>query len=58
MLRGEAGWYLVYFNGWGDSSLTVEARALLLEQRYAQWLDQRAAQWPVRTSAIPMLIAK
>lgn len=58
VLRGEAGWYLVYFNGWGESSLTVEARALLLAERYAQWLDQRAAQWPVSTSAIPMLIAK
>ena len=58
VLRGEAGWYLVYFNGWGDSSLTVEARDLLLAERYAQWLDERAAQWPVSTSAIPMLIAK
>ncbi len=56
--KGESGWYLVYFNGWGESSLTVEAREALLEERYQQWLAERAGQWPVTTSAIPMLIAK
>ena len=56
--KGESGWYLVYFNGWGESSLTVEAQKALLEERYQQWLEERAGQWPVTTNAIPMLIAK
>lgn len=58
VLRDDTGCYLVYFNGFGESNLTIRARADLLEQNYQQWLEQRKGDFPVKTSGLGMLIAR
>jgi len=58
VLRGETGWYLIYFNGYGESNLTLRAREDLLQERYEAWLAERKLSYPLETSAIPMIIAR
>lgn len=58
VLRGETGWYLIYFNGYGESNLTLRAREELLQERYEAWLAERELSYPLETSAIPMMIAR
>ena len=58
VLRGSTGCYLVYFNGWGEDSLTVQAREALLARNYEAWLDARRAAFPVTTNPVSMLIAR
>ena len=58
VLRGEAGWYLVYFNGLGESAETIRARESQRDQAYDEWLAARAEDYPVRTSALGMQIAR
>lgn len=58
ILRGEKGWYLIYFNGYGESNLTLQAGEDLLQEQYQAWLAEREASYPLETSAIPMVIAR
>lgn len=58
VLRDDTGWYLVYFNGFGESVRTARAREELRQQRYDQWLQERQGDYPVQTNALGMLIAR
>ena len=58
VLRDDTGWYLVYFNGWGESALTVQARTDLNQERYDQWLNERETEFPVKTHGFAMVIAR
>jgi hypothetical protein len=58
VLRDDTGWYLVYFNGWGESALTVQARDALIQERYDQWLNERETAYPVKTHGFAMIIAR
>jgi hypothetical protein len=58
VLRGEAGWYLVYFSGWGESAQALRTRQAQRDQAYDDWLAARAEDYPVRTSAIGMQIGR
>ena len=58
ILRGAAGWYLVYFSGWGESAEAIEARQTQRDQAYEGWLAARAEDYPVKTHALGMQIAR
>lgn len=58
VLRGSTGCYLLYFDGWGESSLTVQARQELTQRNYADWLDAHKGDYAVRTNAVSMQIAR
>lgn len=58
VLRDDTGCYLVYFNGFGESNLTLRARADLLDQNYQQWLQDRQENFAIETNGLGMLIAR
>lgn len=58
ILRGSSGWYLLYFNGWGDSAAALRERAEQTARAYADWLAARAEDYPIRTNALGMQIAR
>ena len=58
VIRDEAGWYLLYFNGWGESVQTLQTRQLLLDQAYSDWLGAKAPDYSVKTHALGMQIAR
>ena len=58
VLRGEAGWYLVYFSGWGQSAEALREQAERTALAYTDWLAARAEDYPVRTSSLGMQIGR
>ncbi len=58
LIRDETGWYLLYFNGWGESVQALQTRQLSLDQAYADWIAARKADYPVKTHALGMQIAR
>ena len=56
LLRGEAGWWAVYYAGAGEDGRISQARRQLLEQRYADW-QAGQGDFPVSTHAVGMTLA-
>lgn len=58
VLRGEAGWYIVFFDGWNESCQRILARQALLTQNYEQWVNAQEENFPLKTHALGMQIAR
>ncbi len=58
VLRDDTGWYLVYFNGWSESALSVQARDALNQERYDQWLNEQKTTLALKTHGFAMIIAR
>ena len=58
VVRGASGWYLAYFNGWGESASALREHRERIDRAYDEWLSGRMADYPLKTHWLGMQIAR